>query len=141
MKITYIIILLFFCFLQKSYTQEEITNTTIILFDRKDYSPPLKGFYQFEFQNSIILTLVHKEFEDFDMKARKIPMLSLEINKSFIKKNKHLIYNYSEIISTGIKEAYNLFSKSKNILLIDKTEIKKRKLKIKKVIFLYDFED
>jgi hypothetical protein len=148
MKVALLFCIIFF-FKNTIYCQslEEIkkTDTVFIYFDKikgnTNKYKPFKGksdFYKnilnYKFStdsyNSIIFSSnTYENFDDFERGIKNDERIE---KKSFLKKNKDIILDIDFFIENGFKETFFEIYK-KTIYLIDKDEIKGKKIKIKQV--------
>lgn len=82
-----------------------------------------------------------REFESYHLSTPGFPdengvypLATLELKKSFLKKNKDIIVTYNEILEYGPINILNTFA-DKKVFVIDKKEIKCRKIIARQVYF------
>ncbi|WP_445457226.1 hypothetical protein [Flavobacterium sp. HNIBRBA15423] len=93
-----------------------------------------KNYITYEFNPNKINTIffVSNTYKDFDDVEKGIITDERIEKKSFLKKNKDVILDVDFFEKNGFKNTFNLLYK-KTIYLIDKDEIKGRKIKVKQV--------
>ena len=143
-----LIVLLFISMIFSCFSQEKTQNNETIIIQFQEKKPyqtkwieskkevPKKAQdirYTFHFNLTDRVHLIYRRFEDFDEKERNNPELFLKINKSFLKKNKHIILTYKNMSELGYKKTLTLLRQAKHILLIDNEDIMGDKLILKKV--------
>ncbi|WP_282043872.1 hypothetical protein [Winogradskyella flava] len=147
MKLNYLIIGLFFCF--KCYSQD---NTIFIIFeDRNDLlvekrilnlgSEMKTIHYKYFFSSdkndceskNDNFWLRFSKYDDFDKLNAKEETLNFKINKSFIKKNKKILFSKKKFDNMGYCDTIEMLRKAQHIFLIDLEDIVNDKVTIKKV--------
>lgn len=128
-------------------------NTLIILYEEElKHISPHSYFYHIPlrdnnkkdpFDNENKVTFVYNVFKDFDHADRKDSTVVLKINKSFLRKNKEIIFTKDDFNKMDRLQLFLKLDKnrSKNIFLIDKNEIKNGKLLLREVSFFYIHEE
>ncbi|WP_452601580.1 hypothetical protein [Pontimicrobium sp. MEBiC06410] len=81
------------------------------------------------------IQLVYTKFLDFDEMEKNNPVPFFQIHKSFLKKNKDIILTRKFMQEIGSDISIEILQKAKSIFLIDKSEIRNKKITIKEVRF------
>lgn len=87
------------------------------------------------------LTLVYTQYFDFDEQYKDNPVPYFKVNKSFLKKNKDIIVTGEFMQKIGYIKSVKLINNAKTIFLIDKSEIQKKEIILKEVIYFYVAEE
>ncbi len=138
-----LIILITFFFSVSLFSQNTKKDVVFISFKsdkcfKKD-KIGIKDIYKINFNKYDIIVFRSPIYADFDEMEKENPLLNIEVNKSFIRKNKDQIMSLSEIKKLGYNKAYRLFRNVKHILLIEKNG--KNKVTIKKVLLNFSMEE
>ena len=142
-----IILILFICV--KGVSQNTLNNETIFILFKKENQFNSKKIiakskkqkrkvhyrYHYKYKNYYDIILSFKEYKNFNEKELGNPLPYFKVNKSFLRKNKKIIYDNKKLKKLSYNKITKLFNNAKHIFLIDKEETYNNKITIKEVIY------
>ena len=102
---------------------------------RNDY------YYYYYFNKADRIQISYREFEDFDQELKNNPEPYFKINKSFLRKNKDIIFTKKEMLKIGYEKMCRILDRAKNLFLIDLSESSKNRILIKEVHYFSNYNE
>ncbi len=123
--------------------KNENYQTKSITQKHKDKRASIRYSFFFEEENyyslqSEVMEFIYWHYLDFDEEDKNNPAPYFKVNQSFLRTNKDIIITREFMQKLGYAESVRLINKAQTIFFIDKSEILKKEIIIKEVLYSYE---